>query len=241
MHWGNLVHQAIQNTLSPEATFPTDWESLTAQLREKFNNFEEFLDDFHKHQADRMALQAGTGIRIDHLHGYKVLAAEKEFRTEIANQDLGQIVVQGRIDLVLKRTAPNFPDRVVVDHKTGKMSGIKEKVEAGRLLQPSLYGWALQKGENKPDLKVEAAYLLLRPDQVELKGSAGLPNKEGKPIDGRTRPFSMKLESIEETVVNHVGEIRGGKISLTPFGPNTDKPECIYCPLKNSCRHPLNG
>ena len=241
MHWGNLVHQAIQNTLSPDASFPTDWESLTAQLREKFNNFEEFLDDFHKHQAERMALQAGTGIRIDHLHGYTVLAAEKEFKTEIANQDLGQIVVQGRIDLVLKRTAPNFPDRVVVDHKTGKMSGIKEKVEAGRLLQPSLYGWALQKGERKPDLKVEAAYLLLRHDQVELKGSAGLPNKEGKPIDGRTRPFSMKLETIEETVVNHVGEIRGGKIGLTPFGPNTDKPECTYCPLKNSCRHPLNG
>ena len=51
----------------------------------------------------------------------------------------------------------------------------------------------------------------------------------------------MTLTTIENTMAGMVRRIRAGDISLTPYGPDHDKPECTYCPLRRGCRHPLNG
>ena len=236
MHWGNLIHQGMEQMLRPGAPFPASWENLTPHLATSHLQFTDYLDDFHHHQVERTPILLGRGGNMGLLSGYTVRDAEKEFSIRIHHPEVGQIIVHGRIDLVLSRNQENHPSRVVVDHKTGRMTSIRDKVESGRLLQPLIYGWALQSEENNPELWVEAGYLLIRPEQVELKGSSRLPG-----VKGQSHPFHMKLDQIGQKVADHVREIRGGVISLTTFGPDHPKPECAYCPLKNACRHPQNG
>jgi len=236
MHWGNLIHQGMEEMLRPGDPFPASWQNLTGHLVTSHAEFTDFLDDFHRHQVERTPLLLDRGGNIALLSGYAVRDAEKEFSIQINHPEVGPILVHGRIDLVLARNEENHPRRVVVDHKTGRMTSIRDRVDTGRLLQPLIYGWALQSEENNPDLWVEAGYLLIRPELVELKGSSRLPG-----VKGQSRPFHMKLDQIGEKVVEHVRGIRDGVISLTTFGPSHPKPECSFCPLKNACRHPENG
>jgi hypothetical protein len=162
--------------------------------------------------------------------------SEKEFSIQINHPEVGPIVVHGRIDLVLANEGKKYPARVVVDHKTGKMTSIRGRVDSGRLLQPLIYGWALQSEQKDSNLWVEAGYLLIHPEEVEFKGSSGIPGTKYP-----KRAFDMKPDYVEGKIIDHVRSIRGGVISLTTFGPNHPKPECSYCPLKNTCRHPENG
>ena len=257
MNWGNLVHQGMQNLLTPGTLFPTEWQNLTGCLETAQVNYEEYLDPFHSHQAARIAPLLQEAQYINLLQGYSVIGTEVTFREEVTYSvaaDPGVVdtlatdpaitdtfIMMGRIDLVLGRDDNNHPQRVVVDHKTGKLTSIKQKVHAQRLLQPLIYGWAQQRqGDGKIE-RVGAAYLLLQHKEVILRGSSNLIDPAGRAIDGRSKPFPMTLTTIENTMAGMVRRIRAGDISLTPYGPDHDKPECTYCPLRRGCRHPLNG
>ena len=236
MHWGNLIHQGMEEMLRPGEPFPTSWQNLTGHLVTNHAEFTEYLDDFHRHQVERTPLLLDRGGNLALLSGYSVHDSEKEFSIQINHPEVGPIVVHGRIDLVLANEGKKYPARVVVDHKTGKMTSIRGRVDSGRLLQPLIYGWALQSEQKDSNLWVEAGYLLIHPEEVEFKGSSGIPGTKYP-----KRAFDMKPDYVEGKIIDHVRGIRGGVISLTTFGPNHPKPECSYCPLKNTCRYPENG
>ena len=186
--------------------------------------------------------------------GYVQTNSELPFKYELGRDDAGKLVfISGKMDAIHEKIQDGVCQSLIEDYKTGKCkSELSKMAFQSMMIQLPLYVHiyeANKKISSSEQIDVSFRYAYLgekEKDKDKIKFKSLNQNTPIKLADKTEIPaFTLMGDNLAKKVLEEVGAIRKGLISLTPYHPNYNSPDEIvgsaspcysYCSMRNVCR-----
>ena len=261
MIFGNMIHSVLEINFD-------DWKSNPGlrslydpiKLKEILNSckesYQNILEPYFMHNADLIvdAFCNDTEFLKLQNEGYVQTNSELPFKYELGRDDAGKSVfISGKMDAIHEKIQDGVCQSLIEDYKTGKCkSELPKMAFQSMMIQLPLYAHiyeANKKISSSEQIDVSFRYAYLgekEKDKDKIKFKSLNQNTPIKLADKTEIPaFTLMGDNLAKKVLEEVGAIRKGLISLTPYHPNYNSPVEIvgsaspcysYCSMRNVCR-----
>lgn len=267
MKFGNMIHSVLQDNFNDWKSNPGsrslyDPVKLVEILNSYKESYQNILEPYFMHKANLVVAAFSNDPNFLKLQneGYVQTNSEQDFDCELGFDDAGKVViVKGQRDSIHEKIKEGVRQIMIEDYKTGRYKQeLPKRAFQSMMIQLPLYAHAYvhallnEANKNKSpceQIDVNFRYVYLGAiDKFENKINIKLidQNQSIKLVNGAEPPaFSLMGDNLAKKVIEEVGAIRKGLISLTPYHPNYTSPVEVkvsaspcnsYCSMRKACR-----